>query len=409
MKDIITYAKEYRWIDWKEKPFCEADSLILSQISYYNYDECSLVRKEFDVSLQIVLQNSSPKILDGVQTIEYDKELIKILSEGGRHGSFRVCNFVKIADDVIGEQFSAITFELKKGEYYIAFRGTDNSVTGWKEDMCLSYQKEIPSQKTAVRYVTDVMNRISGKFYLGGHSKGGNLAIYSAMYLSDHLQERLLGVFNHDGPGFLDSVYKSDAYRKIRPIIRKTVPQSSIVGMLLEQDNNYSVIRSSGKAIQQHDLYTWVISNGELQREKEIDKFSYYTKQILEQWMDETSYEDREEIIEIVFDTISDMGINWFRELNEERIQKAKRLIKSISGTDDEERKLVGESIKSLLRISAEELQQAVEAQTNSKKEEILILRDSLIEKTLYESIKEFPFKESLKESIDNFKKKINN
>lgn len=413
MQNIISFAKEYQLKDFDSIPFSAADSLILSQVAYYNYEGTAFEKNDFASTLKNVVQISSEILLRGVQTADEDKKLIKVLKLGGRHGNLAACSYKEISDTDLGEQFAALTFRLKENEYYIAFRGTDTSLTGWKEDMCLSFQDEIPAQKTAVKYATEIMNRFPGKFYIGGHSKGGNLAVYSAMHLPEDLQDRLIEVYNHDGPGFFEEVYESKEYKRIRSIIRKTVPQSSVVGMLLEYDDNYIVVESHAKGLMQHVPYSWTVENGEFCVVQEVDRFAYHIKQIMERWLSEISFEKREQIVEIVFDIFSETGINAFGELTEESVKKIRMVIESIAETDEENRKLVGETARRLIRISADELQQAAKEQRDIKKEELIILRDSLKETKLGETIKETiqdsVIGEKIKESVDFLKAKSDN
>lgn len=359
MGNMLTFAESYRRCSLEEIPFCIADSLILSQIAYYNYAGSSFEGKSFGKKLCDFYRENPDIILKGMVTAAGDKKLIEVLALGGRHGDLRACCYVDEFSAECEKQFSAITFRLGNGEYYIAFRGTDNSVVGWKEDFALSFQEEIGAQKAAVQYAADVMRRFPGKFYIGGHSKGGNLAVYSAMSLGEDFQKRIKTVYNFDGPGFLKKVYENAGYRKMRPLICKVVPQSSIIGMMLETDDHYRVVYSMADAITQHDPYTWELNGNDFEYRDVVDVLSGLVKRALDGWLEVLPVEERKKIINTVFDVVYNTGINWFYEISEQRFEKIRALLNSASNVDPEERKRVFAAVKRLLSIAAEELHQA--------------------------------------------------
>ena len=163
-------------------------------------------------------------------------------------------------------QFAAMTFDLPDGSSYIAFRGTDATIVGWKEDFNMAFQYPVPSQAEAADYLNEAARHCRGKLYVGGHSKGGNLAVYAAANCRPDVSARLARVFSHDGPGFLEQALQSEAFRQVLPKIEKTLPQSSMIGMLLEHQENYKIVKSSSISIWQHNPFSWEI-NG--------DDFSY--------------------------------------------------------------------------------------------------------------------------------------
>ena len=236
-------------------------------------------------------------------------------------------------------------------------------MTGWKEDLNLSYLEAVPAQKAALQYAMNIFGEFAGNFYIGGHSKGGNLAVYAAMNLPKSYKGRLLEVHDFDGPGFMEEVYGTKEYQEIRPLIRKYVPQSSIVGMMWERDSNYIVVHSDEKGMMQHDPFSWTVRDKEFVLEDEVDRSSRYMKRTLERWVEEFSFEEREQLIDTIFDLIFETGINKFYELSEELLQKIRVMIEGIGEMSDEERKLVRSAVKQLILISVKEIPQAVKEQ----------------------------------------------
>lgn len=370
IENILTYVETYRDTDFSQMPFQVIDGLILSQVSYYNYRKSPFVRTDFSIPLALFYQNCNPeKILNHTITTDGDRVLIEALKPGGRHGNLRASNYVDVIDDAHGIQFSAITFELGNEEYYIAFRGTDNTVTGWKEDLNLSYLDVVPAQKAALQYAMHICGEFAGNFYIGGHSKGGNLAVYAAMNLPEPYKNRILEVHDFDGPGFMKEVYQAREYQEIRPLIRKYVPQSSIVGMMWERDDNYVVVHSDEKGLMQHDPFSWTIRGTAFVFEEEVDASSRYMKRTLERWVEELSSEEREQFIELIFDVIFDSGINQFYELTEELLQKIQLMAEGIKDMTEEERKLVRSAVKQLLLISVKEIPQRIKEEWEEEKD----------------------------------------
>lgn len=355
-ENMVSYAKKYFGFDYERKPFGEADSLILSQVVYYNY-ACSLMEEPtFQRKLCEHLREEREDLREWEMMLNEDEDLIRILKMGGRHGNLRGCHYLAVKDHDAEKQFGAITFEIQEGIYYIAFRGTDNSVTGWKEDLNLSYQAVIPAQIDALSYTIQVMEQFPGKFYLGGHSKGGNLAVYAAMNLPEELRKRLILVYNHDGPGFPAHVYESEKYQQIHEIHRKTIPESSVVGLLWEQEDYYRVVKSKAFGLGQHVLYTWLLEDDQLVEVEQVDRFARHMKNSLERWMNQLDGEERKRFIDTVFDVISKTEVERFQDLGVERWKNMKKIVEGITEIPAEERKHVSHAIKLLLKISAEEL-----------------------------------------------------
>lgn len=371
MGNITDYVNEFRSINFKEKPFSDVDSLVLSQISYYNFAESAFAQKEFSISLAELLQSDFGPIVNATTTMHEDDALFgEALSESGRHGSLRGSNYIEVMDEQAEKQFSAITFEIQSGEYVIVFRGTDNSVTGWKEDMAMSYEESIPAQKDALAYAMNIMDHFEGNFYLSGHSKGGNLSVYTGIRLPWKYRKRLLGIYDHDGPGFVDSVYVGEAYWKVRPLIRKSVPRSSVIGTMWQADDNYKVVLSDAKLLIQHDPFTWIIHEGKFAEAKEVDAFSRYTKVALERWVDTLSREERKQIVGTVFDVIYRAGIGSFEELTEDTLPNVLRLLAEVAEMEAGERSQVLGAVRQLFLVSRKEIPMTVKAEGAAKVEE---------------------------------------
>lgn len=368
MGDILTYVDASRNRSFGELPFSEVDSLILSQVSYCDFSDSPFGAERFTASLaDWFREEGSRRTLRGMMTADHIHVLMNMLSYGGRHGDLKAGNYVSIMDLAHTKQFSAITFEIEPGVYYIAFRGTDNSVVGWKEDMALYYLPEIPAQKAAREYAMEVMSRLPGKFYLGGHSKGGNLAIYTATHLSPELQERLITVYDHDGPGFPEAFYRKEGYQAISSKIHKTLPRSSVIGLLLEDGAGYHVVDSSAEGLMQHDAFTWQLDGDRFSYLPEVDDFALHVDQALTQWTEEMDLETRKKLVDLIFDIIFSTGIEVFAQMQDDTVQHVKTMMAGLKKLAPDEKKLVLEAVKSFLAISAEETRELLDKGVEKK------------------------------------------
>lgn len=354
--NILAYAQKYQNTDFSQMPFSEVDALILCQVAYYDFTDEKPEKTEFCHSVSEYMKKEKETLLHALVTRNGDEDLVNVLKNGGRHGDLKVANFIDKIDESCDQQFSAITYELAPGEYFIAFRGTDNSVVGWKEDFNMSFQDEIPSQKEAVKYAADMMKRHEGRFYLGGHSKGGNLAVYTAMMLPDEMKERLVCVYNYDGPGFWEEVYESESYKKIRPLIRKMIPQSSIVGMLMEGDNNYAVVKNKAVGFMQHNSFNWIVTDDRFEILEDADAAANILKGTLNRWLKGMELEERKQFVEIVFDIIYSLEITTLNEVSENRKEKTRKLLKHLSKVEPEETKMVFSVLGRFVQASAREM-----------------------------------------------------
>lgn len=379
MGDILTYVDGIRERSFRDLPFSEVDSLVLSQISYCDFVGSPFSADEFTVSLAEWFQKKgSRRTLKGMMTADHIQTLMNILSFGGRHGDLKAGSYISIMDLAHTKQFSAITFQIDPEVYYIAFRGTDNSVVGWKEDMALYYLPEIPAQRAAREYALAVMERIPGKFYLGGHSKGGNLAVYTASHLPTEFQERLITVYDHDGPGFPQEFYQKQGYKAIASKIHKTLPRSSVIGLLLEDGAGYHVVDSSAEGLLQHDAFTWQMDGEHFCYLPEVDSFALHVDLALTQWTEGMDIETRKKLVDLIFDMIFSTGIQVFAEMKDDTVQHMKTILDGLMKLTPDDRKLMQEAIKSFLTISAEETRDLLDKEVEKK---LNLLRQELEER----------------------------
>lgn len=293
MGNIIMYATEcLRTFD--ESPFNEVDSLILSWLSYLHYpDDC---RENGDFRVKDMFR---AEMFDSMaHHVWFRKKTLELLTAAAASPRFRDIRIIGFKQETDADkQFAAVTFELTPRVYYVAYRGTDATFAGWREDMRLALPEPIPSQQAAVAYLEKTAAVLDGSLLTGGHSKGGNLAVYAAAMCSREVQDRLIAVYSHDGPGFQSGFLGAEGFRRIRPLIHKTLPQSSFVGMVFEQECEYGIVGSDFISLAQHNPFFWRVEN---QRFCPADSLTFDAKLLyksMNRWVDGLNDEDREKFI----------------------------------------------------------------------------------------------------------------
>ena len=303
MLSIINYAKK-ETRDFKDLPFNDIDSLILSTLSYIDYDGVVPCFKSHQKGIYL---DSIKDITKRVKNLADGKLYINLfnnLRSNPRFQKLKLNNYIDKIDPSNESHFSAVTFN---NNYftYIAFQGTGATLLDWKEDFNMVYMYPVPAQKGALNYLNEVMSYTPGIFYIGGHSKGGNLAIYSSVKTYIWFKLRIKKVYTHDGPGFTKKMFNSLKYQLMKKKISKTVPSSSIVGMLLYSRENYKVVKSNSFGILQHSSFTWQIKGTDFVFLKDRAWDSKYFDRTISDWVDSLSNEDKSLYINTVYNILN--------------------------------------------------------------------------------------------------------
>lgn len=271
MAYIKDYIKSYGKLSFKEMSFSDADNVAMCYMFYMPFEE--VVSDSFDdepVAYSVACNKLFAK--RGYKHKPVGLILLKDISvqmmnmaNQKRWAQMRMVACKSVIQDEPSVQFNAATFLLPNGDIVVVFRGTDDSLTGWKEDFDILTKESIPSQKLATEYLEEVANKFDGDIIVCGHSKGGYVAQYGALFCKDEVRARIKALYNNDGPGFQDySFIDTNAYKELLPKYKHFVPQSSLIGMLLYHDDDYQVVKSKRVlGPLQHDLSTWQIEGDE--------------------------------------------------------------------------------------------------------------------------------------------------
>ena len=347
---IFTYLKWRGDLLIKDNPFNEIDALILCEMVYVRFD--GIVPKPGEEEGVTIADAAKKYIVSKEKNMLYyaeKEELFLELARSPRFADMVMSNYVSTTDTRQQQQFAALHIQVAPNLTFIAFRGTDATIVGWRENFNMSYMMPVPAQQSAVDYLNQTAKGVFRKYWLGGHSKGGNLAIYSAMFCNPKLQKRIVKINSFDGPGFNRKVVHDECYLAIKEKISAYVPVASIVGMLMEHEEEYKVVESSGFSIAQHEGLTWNVCGTKFILAEDIGKFSRHVSVTMKAWFSKIPPEERRDFVNTVFDVLEQAEITTLSDMSQLDVKKAGLLLKTASKVPHEQRELVGKLIKMLI------------------------------------------------------------
>lgn len=339
--ELFDYLKWRNDVSLRAAPFNEIDNVLLSYLAYADFGEL-LQEEKRRVSIETCFKRFCKKhdlanVRESKLFIERAPLLLEDMVRGARFRGTKVVHFREVFDKEKVQQFAALVFLLPDGTKYVSFRGTDLSITGWKEDFLMSFTAETEGAKEAVSYLNEVAACVEGDLILGGHSKGGNFAMFAAAFCDDAVKERILKVYNNDGPGFREEIVRSAAYRELLPKITNIVPQTSIIGRLLSNEAAHTVVKSTAAGIFQHDVTTWEVTKDKFVR-AEPDAFSDFVEKSLGTWLETMDDEARKSLVETVFSMIEMTEAETFAEFGENLFKNTGLIIKGLGRLPKEKR-----------------------------------------------------------------------
>ena len=353
--ELLDYLKWRNDVPLSVSPFNEVDNVIFSYLSYIDFRDLKEDWKGF-FDLKDLFRDFCEKYsLEEIKTMgEFTERaplLLKEMMEGERFSATKVGYYAEDFDKDKVKQFAALVFLLPDGRNYISFRGTDKTITGWKEDFLMSCQSETAGAKEAVAYFNKIAPVLEGELILGGHSKGGNFAMYAAAFCEAKHKERIVQVYNNDGPGFREEVIQSPEFQELLPKIITIAPQSSIIGQLLSNPAKQHVIHSTAKGIVQHDAMTWEAEKDSLVS-AELDELSHYTKTTLGGWLEGMDDETRESLCTTAFSLIESTKSETFIEFSGNLMKNMETIWKEMGKLPEEKKKEIMNALSNLMESS---------------------------------------------------------
>lgn len=335
MANILDYLQEIT-AGFSERPFSEVDSLVLSQLSYLDFGELVPGPEGEPVPLAEISGGGAAVAMTLHSRVpEQDSELVRKVAANPRFSGLKLAGYVNIVDKEAEKQFSAVTF-LLENEAYVAYRGTDSSFVAWKEDFNLAFLNPVPAQLAGAAYLDWAAERFSCPLRAGGHSKGGNIAVYSSLFCSPETRKRITAVYSHDGPGFTEGVLQSPEFAEMQDRLHKTIPQSSLVGLLLQHQENYRVIRSDQFWIMQHDPYSWLVENGSFQYLEELSYGARFLDKNLNAWISSLSPQELSDFADALYKVLCALPGDSFADAPEQWWLAAYDTLNGLKGLDRE-------------------------------------------------------------------------
>lgn len=349
----------FDYIDWRgdipfsQAPINEVDSLIFSQVSYIDFKRivpASPVAKPVNylsaAKRYMQAHKDSPQSLGFIVPPETVSVLTKA-ARSHRFGGTHIIGYVNRISDNEQKQFSAMTFLVDNDICVVAYRGTDDTIIGWKECFNMSFMSPIPAQTEATEYLESIADAFpTRRIYISGHSKGGNLAVWAAVKCRKEINERIVSVYNHDGPGFDRAFIDGENYKRTRDRIHTLVPQSSVVGMLLEHEENYEVVQSTYTGLLQHNAFSWEIMGGRFIHTDAVTAESKKIDSTLKQWLSEMPNEKRKEIIDSLYEILASTNAKTLTDLNADKLG----LVKALNNLDADSRKFLRRCITLIIK-----------------------------------------------------------
>lgn len=335
--------------------FNEVDSMILARFSYLIFNKINLKEKETIASISLKMKD----FVNDDFRYNGDKELITNLGQSERFKNMIVTDFIEHNDKSVEKQFGAITIHNSDDEMYLSFIGTDSSIVGWKEDFNLSFMTNIPAQIEGKNYTEMLSNKYPNKkIRIGGHSKGGNVAVYSAISVSKDIQDRIIKVYNYDGPGFPKSIIENNKNKQLISRIATYIPQDSIIGRILEHEEKYQVVQSIEKGLYQHDIYSWQIIRNQLVTLESVTNSSEIVNKALRKWLNETSPEQRKIFFDGVFRLFYSTSANTFGEFSSSLVKNMPTIMKTYKELSESDRKIIISMLKEFGKASAKSIKE---------------------------------------------------
>jgi hypothetical protein len=346
MGSIIDYMNWRGDLTFETDPFNEADNLILNDVTYAHME--NYVRPEERITLGEAAKRYLAGTNDPAFTLGVDS-----INNIGKTKRFKDIVFYDLEAEVRpGCQFGAVTYELPNDTEYIVFRGTDESIEGWREDFETSYH-ETAGQTLSYAYLERHIKENGKRYIVGGHSKGGNLAMYASMMLSDEKQDLIEKIYNFDGPGIAPEMLDREKFNRIRSKIVKYVPEYSVVGQLFKLKLKEIIVKSDAKGLLQHNPTKWQIMRNEFVKTDKLDDDCVLINRIFADWIKSTNMKERISFTKVFFDQLKADGGEFIINIKGHTFGESIKMIKNFNSFEEDARRAFKKFILAAARNTA--------------------------------------------------------
>ncbi len=361
--DILDYLHWRSDLTFDERPYNELDAVAFCALGYEILDEVFKDKKMMtldEVAEQFFMMHDETALKKRLSVSARSYEILKAMRNTKRYGSLIVAGYVSEIDHDLDLQFSVMTL-IHKGKWKaVIFRGTDDTITGWKEDFAMLYRDEVLAQRKAVEYMSEItkdeslINRLFGKmdYYVAGHSKGGNLAMYACAHVNESVQKRIKRIDNFDGPGFRQEVWDTPSMKNILPVLRTYLPGDSFFGRMFINDSEKILVKSNKNGLMQHHLYHWQVNVDQLIRTDAFEESSDKAILKLSELINDHTEAEMQEIVESTFRLAETLGLIKIADVTKVDLMKAVKALKELTELDSKTKKVLVELVGVLLNLS---------------------------------------------------------
>lgn len=348
MKNMLDYIKEFGHVSFEERAFSEIDALVLTELEYLPLEKVvpSDENGENFVTVKEIaeyMQEHKQELFDEnpMMITQERHEVSQVIADAPRFQSLKFFGVVSEWDKDTTKQFAAVTVEVEPSVRLVVFRGTDETLIGWKEDFLMTYSPLVAAQTDAKEYLAKQASLWGGDLMISGHSKGGNLAIYAAATQEEDVQLRIVDIFCFDSPGLYRSVLETKGYQNIVPLAMRYIPQDSLVGLMLESEVPYVIVNSNARGAMQHSAMTWGVEDGHFVTLEKLTKNSQLNDQTFKKWTESVSDEELELFWNVFFELLFSVGIDTVNDLYGQFMHYVQEFLKAAGDMDEEKRELL--------------------------------------------------------------------
>ena len=352
MANVCDYVKWRGDLSIEQSEFNEIYNLILSRFSYFPFDK--IIKENEVVTIKELSERFKKQDIRKLPILwKDDVDLFSLMGESERFGKLLATKYINKIDQEQEKQFAAITVLMPDNTIFVSYRGTDNTIVGWKEDLNMSFKSHIASQISAKKYLEIIAQEYPDKkIRIGGHSKGGNVAVYAATFVNKEIKDRIINVYNNDGPGFCDDVIETPEYKEMIEKVHTYIPQSSVIGRLMNHREKYTVVKSVQKGIMQHDLYSWEVLGKEFVTLEEVTNGSEFVDKTIKEWLENVEPTKREQVIDVVFDILNTTDAQTMKEIKSNWFTSARTMMASYKNIDNETKEMIWQTLNELFKVA---------------------------------------------------------
>ena len=355
MAHLIDYLEKVENLTFDQEPLNILDKVCINEIGYLTYEKWLTAS---DLKKPINLHDfAEGKELNPDYSFMVTKERVELaeaMVRSRRFASLSLSNYRSVLDKEVEKQFAAMIFSLSELDYHqLVFRGTDDSVIGWKEDFQLTYSREIPAHRSAMTFLEDHLPNLSGRITVSGHSKGGNLALYSAVQSSTSLREKIAELLLLDSPGLMKSLLEKPSYQELKARMTVIRPQDSVVGVMLYWDRPAQLVAAEGIGFAQHNALTWEVDlvANDFAYVDQPTELSQRLEETFQEWIETLPNQELKQVCDLVFDTILDSGIESLDDIGIQALPQIGQMLQEFGNLSDQQKKVLQDGFNQLLWI----------------------------------------------------------